>query len=83
MGLQRVGHDWATELNWNELLPKKKNWTPLNQESLFPEMCRKDQGGETPAEEQVVFRDKEEEHPGGGGPHGSSIIHSSDYSPQS
>ena len=21
MGLQRVGHDWATELNWTEWLP--------------------------------------------------------------
>ena len=47
-------------------------------------MCRKDQGGETLAEEQVVFREKEEKHPGvGGGPHDSSITHSSDYSPQS
>ena len=25
MGSQRVGHDWATELNWTEL-----NWTELN-----------------------------------------------------
>ena len=25
MGLQRVGHDWATELNWTELRGKKKN----------------------------------------------------------
>ena len=27
MGLQRVGHDWVTELNWTELFtPKKKVW---------------------------------------------------------
>ena len=25
MGSQRVGHDWATELNWNEL--KRNSWT--------------------------------------------------------
>jgi len=23
MGLQRVGHDWVTELNWTELIPVK------------------------------------------------------------
>ena len=26
MGLQRVGHDWATELNWTELNMEDKKW---------------------------------------------------------
>ena len=30
MGLQRVGHDWATELNWTEL-----NWTELKEITPF------------------------------------------------
>ena len=40
MGLQRVGHDWATELNWTELMPKflNLNITLLfcKKKSLFP-----------------------------------------------
>ena len=31
MGSQRVGHDWATELNWTEL---KRSW--LNEEECLP-----------------------------------------------
>ena len=32
MGSQRVGHDWATELNWNEvhILPKGRNPSKIN-----------------------------------------------------
>ena len=31
MGLQRAGHDWATELNWTELFP----WFPLHSTFLI------------------------------------------------
>ena len=27
LGLQRVGHDWVTELNWTELIPIHSLWT--------------------------------------------------------
>ena len=40
MGSQRVGHDWATELNWTEL-PDMNLWTHVHRElnySLFPHM---------------------------------------------
>ena len=26
MGLQRVGHDWATDMNWNELMWQEVKW---------------------------------------------------------
>ena len=29
MGLQRVGHDWATELNWNTIVPSNPIWRNL------------------------------------------------------
>ena len=45
MGLQRVGHNWATELNWNELgssdLDKHKHvmeWKGVESEWLEVEM---------------------------------------------
>ena len=30
MGSQRVGHKWATELNWKDMDDKQMNWTGLN-----------------------------------------------------
>ena len=36
MGSQRIGHDWATELNWTELNPSSVNFLSLRQ-SLFRE----------------------------------------------
>ena len=35
MGLQRVGHDWVTELNWIELVKPFMKWTELNSLDWF------------------------------------------------
>ena len=35
MGLQRVGHDWVTELNWIELVKPFMKWTGLNSLDWF------------------------------------------------
>ena len=39
MGLQRVGHDWATEMNWTEL-----NWMAENEEELKSLLIRVKEG---------------------------------------
>ena len=36
MGLQRVGHDWVTELNWTELNPKTKRHESHSPIALHP-----------------------------------------------
>ena len=41
MGLQRVGHDWVTELNWTEwlhrnLMRRNQAWNSVKEETAFP-----------------------------------------------
>ena len=40
MGLQRVGHDWVTELNWTELNWSEMNWMGLLSSTLSKEDSR-------------------------------------------
>ena len=35
MGLQRVGHGWATELNWTDVLSDEKKWQTDRKEAVF------------------------------------------------
>ena len=42
MGSQRVGHDWATELNWTDWIPL---WTRLHFHFHFPVSCIEEGNG--------------------------------------
>ena len=37
MGLERVGHDWATELNWTESIPELYGHGKAGRDSIFTE----------------------------------------------
>ena len=40
MGSQRVGHDWATELNWNELVYKTEKELQMEKANLCLPGCK-------------------------------------------
>ena len=52
MGSQRVGHDWATELNWtdNPTGEKQSNFSTERRDCLIVSFCAKRQPNKAPYE---------------------------------